>query len=291
LGLEKELAGYEPTIRNVIDKVDDDRRSELLQLYSEIDPRGLVDLTVEEILDDPPTTFSQSQIFDELSNLIRDKPEFRTHIASRISSDQRIKESIRSRFALALALYLAGETEPFDQMIVESEEDTEFFGELAPLINAGWQKVRYEVRDWERLLLLAVKLMRASGGKKDREGQFFYALEIFRNALPQSGLASSEEPEILEMFEDQFRIIPSDRLTRERILDTVLSLDKEVARKLYSYAVGCEDASVSRKFYATVHASSKDFVNLRDPDFETTRGLGQAFLNNNGLSCEAWRVK
>ena len=290
LGLERELKGYEQTIRNVIDRVGDQRRKELLQLYSEIDPSGIVDLSVHRVLEESSAALAQSKAFDELVDLLRDRPDLRGRVAQLMSSDRRLQASVRGRFALALALYVAGETETFDRMIVESEGDIDLFAKLAPLIKAGGQKVRYEVRDQEKLLRLSVQLMRASSGGAKKKAQFYGALEVFRDAFPHAGVTSSERPAIVQMFEDHYRVIPEDRLARERILNTVWQLDQEAARRLYHSAVVCEKLEDSRPFFFTVEVPDLLFPSEKPATYEAAHALGLSHLNIHNLTCESWRA-
>lgn len=290
LGLQQELVGFQNTFINVIDNAGPERRSELLLLLSDIYPNQRVDLSIESIINERSTDFARSISFRDLAALLRQRPEFRERVAERMAKDDRISSSVSYRFTVALALYAAGETDPFDFLIEESASDMALLAQVAPLLVKGSQVVNYNSDDQIRQMRLSVELMRHSAEIQNGNTSFYNGLRVFRSVLPRADMASEERSNILDFFESYFRDNPSSRITRERILDVVADLDKERAIQLYYSAISCEESAASELFFHASNAIDIIFDGDGPTDFETGRQEGLERLQQMGLTCESWRA-
>ncbi len=125
------------------------------------------------------------------------------------------------------------------------------------------------------------------------QGRFFNWLEVFDLVSKNIKVSEGQKPSVLKMLKDHFRKFPEQRLTRERIIRSVVRMDKDSAKVLFYSAISCEDEHQSKRYFHVSDAPALlfDSNELEElDDFAALRLDGVKKLQSLGSSCEVWET-
>lgn len=287
IGLDEELTEFKDTIKAIYQISPANNQSRIRDLFLSLDAKGVLELSLEQLLEDPAHQHFGDEFYNLTSLLVANK-ELVVDLVGLYKSDPRIQQSPDHKIEMAVILYNAGHKDELENLLVEFGDSPQTFNTIAPLLAQAVAQSQFSVRSYEHFLSLSLEALKLLPKQFDGEAehQFNDIMDIVLMSLPKVRHSANEFAQLKEILNSWYQLGREDSFTRKRILAAFDHLDGSLSRKLFVHSLVCDDQASADFLFQMTEYGSRYYGHLGSPlGFAAVRQEATSELREQGENC------